>query len=308
MTKREAYMSMKQRNDLLVKMLKQTAHSKPKRSIDDIISLILKNIKMLDLEKVRRFVHNSSRGKSKKPEVDKFDNNDFGVNLPPIEQRKSLAVKTTKKKDNTATSAGAMMGLIPGIEMPKSPYLPEKPMDEKEYTLVLDLDETLIHFVEDPPNNHFKTRPGAHEFLEEMSHYYEIVIFTAGMKDYADWVLDQLDTDRLIKHRLYRSHVKIEGFSLIKDLESIGRNLKKTLIIDNLPENFKKQPDNGIFIKTWYDDMTDTCLYDLIPLLKRLVIEQVPDVGAALKKFRDQVIRLISAGVSNPDTELIKVM
>lgn len=310
MTKKEAYQNMKQRNDILSKMLKQTAHSKPKRSIDDIISLILKNLKMLDLEKVRRFVHNSSRGKSKRPDIDPYAYNNFNDSAPPVEERKNSTTKTGKgtKNNPLITSAGAMLGLLPGMEIPKSPYLPEKPLDELEYTLVLDLDETLIHFVEDPPNNFFRTRPGAIEFLEEMSNYYEIVIFTAGMKDYADWVLDQLDSNRLIKHRLYRSHVKIEGFSLIKDLESIGRNLKKTLIIDNLPENFKKQPDNGIFIKTWYDDMTDTCLYDLIPLLKRLVIEQVPDVGAALKKYRDQVIRLISAGVENPDTELIKVM
>ncbi len=43
------------------------------------------------------------------------------------------------------------------------------------------------------------------EFLQELSKLYEIVIFTAGMEEYADWVLNQLDEDRkLIEHRLYR--------------------------------------------------------------------------------------------------------
>jgi CTD small phosphatase-like protein 2 len=67
-------------------------------------------------------------------------------------------------------------------------------MEEKEYTLVLDLDETLIHFVDMGSESYFLIRPGAIMFLEEMYKYYELVVFTAGMKDYADWVLDQLDT------------------------------------------------------------------------------------------------------------------
>ena len=287
-------------------MLKTAAHAKPKRSIDDIISLILKNLKMLDLQKIRRFVHNSSRIKTKLPNLAGQSARNFGDD--DINEAEKDISQTQATNNDAKTSAGAIMGLLPGMEIPKSPFLPEKTTDEKEYTLVLDLDETLIHYIDQPPNSCFLTRPGALEFLEEMNKYYEIVVFTAGMKDYADWVLDQLDTNNYVKHRLYRHHVRANGFVLIKDLEKIGRDLKKTLIIDNLPENFSKQPDNGIFIKTWYNDMNDTCLYDLIPLLIRLVEERVEDVGVALKKYRDQVIRLISAGIKNPDTEVIKVV
>lgn len=114
------------------------------------------------------------------------------------------------------------------------PYLPvEKP---KEYCLVLDLDETLIHYIDfDQSNNdpsrlkknpanhdggltsrtdltknedeyggHFLIRPGARDFLKKMAAQYELVIFTAAMQDYADWVLDILDEEKLISHRLYR--------------------------------------------------------------------------------------------------------
>ena len=172
--------------------------------------------------------------------------------------------------------------------------------------MVLDLDETLIHFVDMGPDSYFLIRPGAHQFLEEMSKYYEIVVFTAGMKDYADWVLDQLDNNRYIKFRLYRHHVRQNGVYLVKDLGKIGRDITKTIIVDNVAENFSKQPDNGIFIKTWHNDMEDTCLIDLIPLLKQLVEDKVEDVGKALRKYRDQIIRLITAGVKNPDTQVIK--
>ena len=51
---------------------------------------------------------------------------------------------------------------------------------------------------------HFLVRPGAEKFVKEMAQIYEVVIFTAAMQDYADWVLDQLDPQGYIKYRLYR--------------------------------------------------------------------------------------------------------
>lgn len=63
---------------------------------------------------------------------------------------------------------------------------------ERKYTLVLDLDETLIHYIEngDTGESYFLIRPFCNEFLSEMAQYYEVVIFTAGVKEYADWVID----------------------------------------------------------------------------------------------------------------------
>jgi CTD small phosphatase-like protein 2 len=55
---------------------------------------------------------------------------------------------------------------------------------------------------------------------------------------------------------------------LLKDLSKIGRNLQKTIIVDNIAENFQLQANNGIFISTWHDDPHDTELKQLIPLLK----------------------------------------
>ncbi len=105
-----------------------------------------------------------------------------------------------------------------------------------------------------------------------MSKLYEVVIFTAGMQEYADWVLNQLDKDgTLIKHRLYRQHTintaKNAGPLIIKDLSKLGRPLERTIIVDNLAENFILQKDNGIFIQTWLEDPDDTQLRDLTELL-----------------------------------------
>jgi len=65
------------------------------------------------------------------------------------------------------------------------PYLPSKSLmrSPRPYTLVLDLDETLVHFVEENDSAYIQIRPGAEHFLEEMNKYYEIVVFTAAMQD-----------------------------------------------------------------------------------------------------------------------------
>ena len=72
------------------------------------------------------------------------------------------------------------------------------------YCLVLDLDETLVHYFEVGSEGTFLVRPGCDNFLTEMAEIYEVVIFTAAMQDYADWVLNQIDKAKRIKYRLYR--------------------------------------------------------------------------------------------------------
>ena len=86
------------------------------------------------------------------------------------------------------------------------PFLPPLLGADKEnvYTLVLDLDETLIHNVEYGQDSFFLVRPGCVQFIELMAKYYEIVIFTAALQEYADQVVDQIDVNQNIKFRLYR--------------------------------------------------------------------------------------------------------
>ena len=75
-------------------------------------------------------------------------------------------------------------------------------------TLVLDLDETLIHSVVDPVSNETTThqRPGLSHFLQQVSTMFEVVVFTAGLQEYASPIIDRLDPQGLIQHRLYRQH------------------------------------------------------------------------------------------------------
>ena len=70
-------------------------------------------------------------------------------------------------------------------------------------TLVLDLDETLVHYSDFGEKSGFLVRPHARQFLSNLSKFFEIGIFTASSKEYADWILDRIDTERVISFRLY---------------------------------------------------------------------------------------------------------
>jgi len=157
------------------------------------------------------------------------------------------------------------------------------------YTLVLDLDETLVHFFEVEGVGQYGTRPGCSAFLDRMVKLgYELVIFTASTQDYADWMIDQIDSEGRVHHRLYRQHALPWGPIYVKDLSRLGRDMDRMLIIDNVQENFMLQPLNGIFISSWYEDPNDTALFALVPLLEEIITTQtkVPEV---LDKYRDQI-------------------
>jgi Dullard-like phosphatase family protein len=155
--------------------------------------------------------------------------------------------------------------------IPKPPFL--EPISPKyKYTLVLDLDETLVHYISDNESSYIQIRPGAEEFIKELSEYYEIIIFTAALQTYADLVLEGIDPDGVISHRLYRQHTVSVGGANIKNLDNIGRDIKHVIIIDNSMENFALQPKNGLNIIDFegneYDEELDYLKEDLINLAK----------------------------------------
>ena len=188
------------------------------------------------------------------------------------------------------------------------PFISEKP--SKDYTLVLDLDETLIHFcMKNNGEGKLFFRPYLIEFLNSVSKYYEIIIFTAGIKEYAQIVLNLIENilgKKIFKFRLFREHISFSDKGcFVKDLSKIGRDLSKILIVDNNEENFELQKENGILIHSYYGmdsdinsgnnyDGNDRCLNELENILIKIAEEKPNDVTLLLKRYYFDISKKVS--------------
>ena len=183
------------------------------------------------------------------------------------------------------------------------------PLTRPKLTVVLDLDETLVHSEvspldatapqrERPPEYEFVLvdspgseqgvrvctwkRPGVDEFLEGLAKFARLVIFTAGTRRYADAVLDRLDPKRLIADRMYRSDCSIVQQMYLKDLLKIGSALSRTVLLDNSPRSWLLAPDNCIPVGSYYFAEVDQELAAHLSTLRSL--ENQDDIRPVLKE------------------------
>ncbi|GKT60131.1 hypothetical protein ColTof3_07470 [Colletotrichum tofieldiae] len=108
-------------------------------------------------------------------------------------------------------------------------------------------------------------RPHCDDFLRRVCKWYNLVVFTASVQEYADPVIDWLEAERkFFSARYYRQHCTFRQGAFIKDLSSVEPDLSKVMILDN----------------SWINDPTDNDLLHLVPLLEGL--QYVSDVRALL--------------------------
>jgi len=181
---------------------------------------------------------------------------------------------------------------------------PQRPEHKGRKTLVLDLDETLIHSSFQPVPSpdyiitielegvHYKVyvqkRPGVDEFLEAVASKFEVIIFTASLDKYANPVLDILDPKGFCTSRLFRESCVQHYGNYVKDLSLLGRDLRHCLIVDNSPFAYIFQTDHAVPISSWFHDRSDRELYDLVPFLNTTVAN-TEDVVQALQTLHRPV-------------------
>lgn len=228
------------------------------------------------------------------------DGNDLAVSLrppsTPISSASSLSPQASPQRVGHSS-----------IIRPASPAK-TTPLHTRK-TLVLDLDETLIHSTTRPlfPSTggsgllglgnifgfgsnkkaghmvevvmngrstlyHVYKRPFVDYFLRKVSTWYTLVIFTASMKEYADPVIDWLDAGRgILELRFFREHcTQLPNGTYSKDLSILNEDLARICLIDNSPVSYSINKANGIPIEGWTNDPSDEALLDLLPVLDSL--------------------------------------
>lgn len=188
------------------------------------------------------------------------------------------------------TSPSSYMAAV-FAKLPKVLFLPLNfnPKKHQRKVLILDLDETLIHLlsktsrmstshmVEVRLNNlatlyYVYKRPFCDEFLGLVTEWYDVYVFTASAREYADPVINWLERDRkYFKKRFYREHCTLrKGAGYIKDLSILGIDLARVILVDNSPISYSLNYENALDIEGWIDDPTDNELLQLLPLLNAL--------------------------------------
>ncbi|KAM0533344.1 hypothetical protein ACHAP6_003522 [Verticillium nonalfalfae] len=231
------------------------------------------------------------------------------------------AVADISAQLKSPTSPAGALTKYPRTPAPPRPLIPRRQpsylnleQTDRKYqkTLILDLDETLIHsmskggrmstghMVEVRLNQTYvgaggqtslgpqhpilywvNKRPYCDDFLRRICKWYNLVVFTASVQEYADPVIDWLESERkFFSARYYRQHCTFRQGAFIKDLSSVEPDLSRVMILDNSPLSYMFHQDNAIPIQGWINDPTDNDLLHLVPLLEGL--QYVSDVRALL--------------------------
>ena len=196
-----------------------------------------------------------------------------------------------------------------------------KRLSKSKKILLLDLDETLIHAdfnkeYENDPKNPYDTiisfesenelnnvgiflRPGVKLFLENLSKFFEIGIFTASVSEYADEVIKFLDPENnFIKFKLYRNNcITVNEILRVKDLRILkGIDLKNIVLVDNNMYSFAAQLNNGILINSFYTNKNDNELCNVYGYLINYIyhaedVRKVNEEIFGFKKLRDEIYK-----------------
>jgi len=163
-------------------------------------------------------------------------------------------------------SAGGKTSNANDVKILNRPSFFLPPINKKyKYTLILDLDETLIYLknkINTSNSDIFSSsililRPGLIDFLKKMKQIYELIIFSSGTLDYIMPIIKIIEKKgKFFEYILYRKHISyLKNGEYYKDLSLLNRNLKNVIIVDDMAKNFVLHKSNGICIKPFKGDI-----------------------------------------------------
>ena len=150
-----------------------------------------------------------------------------------------------------------------------------------------------------------KFRANLKYFLEEVSKYYDLVVFTASIQEYADKICDRLEEFVVLEGRLYREHCSMtSGGQYVKDLDVFGRD--DVFLLDDSLKSFLLDFDKGIYIHQWMHGINKDKDVNDKELLK--VADMLVECGKTGVENIKKVMRLseMVERICTPEIEIIK--
>jgi TFIIF-interacting CTD phosphatase-like protein len=178
------------------------------------------------------------------------------------------------------------------LSLPLIPFSPEK-----IYTLLIHLDDTIIH-IPNKTNNIF-IRNFLIDFINIINPYYEIISFTNGNENYSEQIINLIETkDKYFDYCLHKDNATYLNEEYFKDINKLGRNIKKTIIIDEVNNNLGINNDNTIYIKPFIlnnqndiiNKNNDCILKNLSNVLIDIAKEEPDDVRKYLRMNKREIM------------------
>eukprot|EP01059_Diplonema_ambulator_P014129 TRINITY_DN24987_c0_g1_i1.p1 TRINITY_DN24987_c0_g1~~TRINITY_DN24987_c0_g1_i1.p1 ORF type:complete len:311 (+),score=51.30 TRINITY_DN24987_c0_g1_i1:44-934(+) len=143
---------------------------------------------------------------------------------------------------------------------------PQSEASKGKVTVILDLDETLIY----ARNGPLYARPHLDLLFGLLKDHCETVVWTAGIKAYAQCIIKNIDPSGVIEHCIYRHKKWFSGRpGYQKDLKMLGRNMDNVLIVENTPDCVRGNPENGIVVQDYEGDTAS--IDSTIPRLTKFI-------------------------------------
>jgi len=224
------------------------------------------------------------------------------VSPPLLSTSPAPATATLPARDASTAhqELSLMLGLLEPVLQQRWGIIAPQPAEHQgKLCVMLDLDGTLVssftpkraprlpayvrtHIVGmgsklNPQGVYVVERPGLSQFLEELAQFAEVIVFTAGLEDYASPIIDAIDPhNRLFTQRIYREGtLRTEHYQCVKDMARVNRDLKRVVLVDDTPLAFLHQPDNGVPVLGFRGDPDDRLLLEaVLPLLQALAVEE----------------------------------
>ncbi len=187
------------------------------------------------------------------------------------------------KKNSFIKNINIRSQISNSIKLPIIPFL-----TNKNYTLLINIDDTLIHSYKN--SNKIIIRNYLNEFLSSLIPYYELISFTYGNKKYSDNIINVIEEKEIyFEFNLYKENCTYLNEEYYKDFNKLGRDIKRTIIIEDIDNNFENQNDNTILIKSFVNNENDYILKNLCSILIEIAKDECDDIRKSLKMYQNEI-------------------